>query len=405
MPKETKKLLLYVVGAICFIIVFNYLINNLSSFPSMINSIISIFTPFLLGGIFAFIINVPMRKIEKYLKQWSLLKKWSDKTIRLVSLLMSLLLIFGIISFVLFLLVPSLVNALYDLAKSLPGTVESLANQLSALFVKYPDVVKQIDTIQSQGLELIGSILKTVTSQAGNILSNTVAVLSSTIAALLNVFIGFIFSIYILLGKEKWIYQFKKVLFAFLDEKTANYIIDLFTLSNHTFSNYLTGQLFEGVLNCTFAFVGCIIFGLPYAPVVAVLVGVMAMIPYFGTTIGMSISALLIASVSLPKALLFVGYELVMQQIDGNIIYPRVVGEQMGLPAIWVMLAAITGMNVAGVVGMVIFVPVTSMIYALIVMFVNRRLESRQIDVSKIKPRTLGNLFPKKDGSSDNHTI
>lgn len=217
--------------------------------------------------------------------------------------------------------------------------------------------------------------------------------------------VGFVFAIYILLSKERLKRHYRKILFAALPVEKANYVLDFGTLTNHIFTQFLTGQVVEAFINGLLFFIGAIIFRFPYGIVISVLMGFTALIPYFGAFIGSFIGAVLIASQSIPMAFFFLIYSVIIQQIDGNIIYPRVVGDQIGLPAIWVLFAVTIGASLWGLVGMVVMVPFVSVFYALITMWINRRLEDKQINIDQMEARKLGRLFPKRDGSHDDHTI
>lgn len=403
MDKQRKSDLLFIAILIASVLAFNFILHNFGLIPKTILKILSVFQPFVLGSAFAFIVNVVLKKVEKFLK--NIFPTWKASSHRIISLIISLFFIIGIVFFVVFMVVPEFVKAITEIIKVAPKVINDITISLTDWFNGYPEIVKSIQNMQTTWQQLANGFLKDLTGSIGSILNNAVAFLTSTFSVLINVFIALAFSIYVLLSKEKLKRHFKKLIFALLNEKNANYVVDLCTLTNHTFSNFITGQVTEAFINGLLTFIGCIIFGFPYAPVIAVLVGFFAMIPYFGAMIGTAISLLLVASNSWTQGIIFLVYQIVIQQVDGNFIYPRIVGDQIGLPAIWVMVAVTTGATVAGFVGMVIFVPFTSIVYALLVMSINRRLEKKQINVEDIQPRILGDLFPKKDGTKDTHTI
>ena len=214
---------------------------------------------------------------------------------------------------------------------------------------------------------------------AGSVLTSTFSVARTVINYLVNFFIGFVFACYILLQKEKLSRQIKKVLYAFLPEKAVQKTLDVASLSYRTFSNFVTGQCLEAVILGTMFFVVMSIFQFPYALLIGVVIAFTALIPIFGAFIGCVIGAFLILVVNPMKALMFIILFLVLQQIEGNLIYPHVVGGSVGLPSIWVLLAVTVGGSLMGVLGMLIFIPLFSVLYALFREFVYKRLKERGI--------------------------
>lgn len=400
--KFDKQTLQFWLILVLGVISFNYLLNNLHIIPNTIGFLISLLFPFLIGGVIAFIVNVPMKKIEKLLDEKTKLKQ---KNKRMISLLLAILIVVGIIVFVLFLVIPAFIKASMDVINALPTMLQNVTQQFKEWFGGNPEVMKQIENIDQSISDLLGTFIDSFGGSVGDIAAKLFEVLTSTLSTIFNVVVGFVFAIYVLLSKEGLKRQYQKILFAIMPAERANYVLDLGTLTNHIFSNFLTGQLTEAFINGALYFVGSLIFNFPYGVVISVLMGFCALIPYFGAFIGAFIGAVLIASQSMSMAFFFLIFCVVIQQIDGNLIYPRVVGDQIGLPAIWVLVAVTIGASLWGLAGMVFMVPLASVIYALVTMWINRRLEKKRINVDQMEPRKLGRLFPKKDGSHDEHTI
>lgn len=376
------------------IAVLIFLVTNISIIPETLRFVVNLFFPFLLGGAIAFVINVPMKKIEHFLIDQFKLK---NSLSRIIALLFAVIIVVGLFAFVLFLIVPSFVNALVDVAKQIPILVQDVGDSLIRWFDDIPGIEDAVGNIEKTLSNYQEVLVEFATTSISKFVNQFFNVITSTISVLFNVIVAIFFSLYLLLSKETLKRQYKKMLFAFLSEKQANWLLDFGTLTHHSFSNFVTGQVTEAFINGILTYIGTLIFGFPYGIVLAVLVGFCALIPYFGAFIGSAIGAILIGSQSMSQALVFVIFQIIVQQIDGNIIYPRVVGNSIGLPAIWVMVAVTLGANVWGLVGMVLMVPLASVLYSLFSMYTNRRLNDKNINVDTRDSNVLGELFPRDD--------
>lgn len=376
------------------IAVLIFVVTNISIIPQAFRFVRNLFFPFLLGGAIAFVINVPMKKIEHLLIEQFKIKQSLS---RVIALLLATIFVIGIFAFVLFLIVPSFVNALVDVAKQIPVIVQDIGDGLIRWFDDIPGIEDAVSNIEKTLSNYQAVLVEFATTSISKFVNQFFNVITSTISVLFNVVVAVFFSLYLLLSKDTLKRQYKKMLFAFMNEKQANWLLDLGTLTHHSFSNFVTGQVTEGFINGVLTYIGTLIFGFPYGIVLAVLVGFCALIPYFGAFIGSAIGAILIGSQSMSQTLVFVVFQVIVQQIDGNIIYPRVVGNSIGLPAIWVMVAVTIGANLYGLVGMVLMVPLASVIYTLISMYTNRRLDDKEINIDSVDSNALGDLFPRED--------
>ena len=376
------------------IAVLIFVVTNISIIPQAFRFVRNLFFPFLLGGAIAFVINVPMKKIEHLLIEQFKIKQSLS---RVIALLLATIFVIGIFAFVLFLIIPSFVNALVDVAKQIPVLVQDIGDGLIRWFDDIPGIEDAVSNIEKTLSNYQAVLVEFATTSMSKFVNQFFNVITSTISVLFNVVVAVFFSLYLLLSKDTLKRQYKKMLFAFMNEKQANWLLDLGTLTHHSFSNFVTGQVTEGFINGVLTYIGTLIFGFPYGIVLAVLVGFCALIPYFGAFIGSAIGAILIGSQSMSQALVFVVFQVIVQQIDGNIIYPRVVGNSIGLPAIWVMVAVTIGANLYGLVGMVLMVPLASVIYTLISMYTNRRLDDKEINIDSVDSNALGVLFPRED--------
>lgn len=374
--KKVKRLIFFTI--LVFVALWNYKVVY-----GGIQFLGHVISPFALGGAIAFILNVPMSFIEEKLFKDTKLgqKKWGQKLARTISFLITVLLVVGIIAIVMFAVVPELGNTALNIGKTLQEFIPQVQEWAVNLFDDNPEVVAQIQKLEFEWDKILGSLVDFLKNGAGSVLDTTFATAKSIVTGVSSFFIAFVFSCYILLQKEKLSVQVRKLMYAFLPRDWTEIFIALGSVTHKTFSSFLTGQCLEAViLGCMF-FVAMIILRLPYALLIAVLIAFTALIPIFGAFIGCVAGALLIFMISPMKALIFIIMFLVLQQIEGNFIYPHVVGNSVGLPSIWVLVAVSMGASLMGVVGMLIFIPIASVVYTLLRGIVNRRLKEKDIEV------------------------
>lgn len=328
--------------------------------------------PFLLGAAIAFVLNVPMRWIENHIRTGK-----SDRVRRAVSLTLALLAVAGILSVVMVLVVPEVFRTLSSLQRNVPVFFAGLQAQLEAFFSDNPDVIAYINSVEIDWEQLMQQIVAFLSDGAGTVLSTTFSAAMSIVNGVTCFGIGLIFAIYILLQKETLERQMRKVLRAFLPGRTAARVLEVAALTERTFSSFLTGQCVEAVILGMMFFVTLTVFRMPYALLIGVLIAFTALIPIFGAFIGCAVGAFLILIMNPVQALMFIGIFLVLQQIEGNLIYPHVVGNSVGLPSIWVLVAVTLGGSMMGILGMLIFIPLVSVIYSLFRDEVNARLKRR----------------------------
>lgn len=343
----------------------------------------NIIFPFVLGGAMAFIIHAPMQFFERNLftKRKYADKLWAVKLARPGSLLLSLAAVAGVLMVVIFVVAPELGSTFVSLGKTIQNFLPQVQSWGEQLFRDNPDVVNWIENLDFNWDKMIQTGIEFLRSGAGNVLSSTFVVAKTVVSGLTNFFIGFVFACYILLQKEKLSAQIVKAFYAFLPRKTVVRVLKVCSLTNKIFKNFLTGQCVEAVILGTMFFVAMWLLRFPYALLVGILIAFTALIPIFGAFIGCIIGAFLILMVSPVKALLFVVLFLVLQQIEGNLIYPHVVGGSVGLPSIWVLMAVTVGGSLMGVIGMLIFIPITSVVYTLFREAVYVRLRRKKIKV------------------------
>ena len=361
-------------GLILFTVITVIIGINYIKVLGLLAAAVNMAAPFILGAAIAFVLNVPMRRIESSL---SCVLKKDSRLLRPVSMALSILLVAGVLFLVMFLVAPQLVRTLLGLQSSIPVFFGEVRQWLEKLFAENPQILTNMEQIQIDWQELFNDALKFLKNGAGSMLDTTFSAAISIVNGMSTFLIGFIFSIYILLQKENLIRQTKKLLAAFLPEKTVAGIIRIAALTSKTFSNFFTGQCVEAVILGSMFFIVLMVLRLPYALLIGVLIAFTALIPVFGAFIGWAVGAFLMLIISPMDALLFSAVFFTLQQIEGNMIYPHVVGNSVGLPSIWVLVAVTLGGSMMGVVGMLIFIPLCSVLYTLLRDTVNERLRRR----------------------------
>lgn len=364
--KKLRGLILFTVVAVVAGINYRQLFG-------VVAALVHIAGPFILGGAIAFILNVPMRNIERHLP----FKEGAGGWRRPVSLMLTILLVMGILFLVTFVVTPQLFGTFEILQNSVPAFFSRLRSEAEQLFANNAVIMEQVNHLQvdwQQILKDMGAFLKT---GAGSMLNTTFSAAASIVSGVSSFLIGFIFAIYILLQKENLRRQAVKLLAAFLPSRAVVRVIEIASLTERTFSNFLTGQCLEAVILGTMFFIALTVLRLDYALLIGVLIAFTALIPIFGAFVGLGVGVFLMLMVNPMDALIFTITFFVLQQIEGNLIYPYVVGNSVGLPSIWVLVAVTAGGSMMGVVGMLIFIPLSSVIYALLKDEVNRRLTVR----------------------------
>lgn len=363
-------------GLILFTILALVVLWNYEKVFSGIRFIWGVILPFVLGGVIAFIVNIPMTFLEEKIfgKAKKAEKKWALKMARPLSLAITLISIVSIIALVILVVVPELGRTILNLGKTLQEVIPQVQAWAIGLFKENEEIVKWISELEFEWDEILKKSMNFLQSGVGNVFDSTFAAAKSIINGIANFFIGVVLSCYILLQKEKLGKQVKKFMEAFMPEDWRNILLALGSVINKSFTNFFTGQCLEALILGLMFLVVMTILGLPYAMLVSVLITFTALIPIFGAFIGCAVGTLLIFMISPVKALIFLVVFLVLQQLEGNFIYPHVVGNSVGLPSIWVLVAVTTGANLMGIVGMLIFIPIMSVVYTLLRGIVNRRL-------------------------------
>lgn len=336
--------------------------------------------PFVLGGAIAFVINVPMSFLEK--KIFGKTKdenKVGKKLARPISLLLTIILAVGVIALVMFGVIPQLTRTMGSLMISIANFVPQMQNWIRDFSHNNQEIMKLVNQVQFNQDQAIKWGISILGSGAGNMMNTTMSAVGSIVSGFATFFIAFSFACYILFQKEKLHVQIRKVFFAFIPKQKAEAFLKICSLTYQTFANFLTGQCVEAVILGSMFVVTLSILKMPYALLIGTLIAFTALIPIFGAFIGCAVGCFLIFMISPKQAILFIIVFLILQQIEGNLIYPHVVGGSVGLPSIWVLAAVTIGGNLMGIVGMLIFIPLVSVLYTIFREFVYLRLKEKHI--------------------------
>ena len=380
-PKKIKQIknIIVFTAAITLIVMYS------SEIGALAVSLIDITMPFIIGAAIAFVINIPMKVFET-----KLFGKWNGKAAnilkRVISMIMAIILVVGIITVVVVTVLPQLITTVKEIIALIPSAFQRAYDWGVKVFHDNPKIMNYLRDIDPQSIDwtgMLGNIVTFAKNQFGNVLSGAASIIGNIASGLFNGIISVIFAIYILAQKEKIMSQCERIARAYLKEKHYKFVVKTAKLLNMNFHNFLTGQCLEASILGLMFVVTMTILKLPYPVLSGVLIGFTALIPIAGAFIGCAICALLILIVSPVKMVIFIVMFLILQQIEGNFIYPKVVGNSVGLPSLWVLVAVTVGGSLMGVVGMLIFIPIFSTIYMLLREDVNKRNGQRNDDTTQ----------------------
>ena len=361
-------------------ILFFVIISNMSTVGDAVSKVLGVLSPLILGLCIAFVVNLPLRFLEERVfgkltrkngKVWSKLK-------RPLCLTLSVLFLLSVITVFLSFVVPELVRTGEKFFTALPSAMENVSATIDSVLEKFhlksifPDLTIDWKSISAWALDMIDN-------HSNSIAQGALGIVTTVFNTVLNFILGFVFSIYVLASKESLGKLAKSVIYSIMKRERARKLISVVVLSNKAFSGFISGQCTEVLLIGVLCFIGMLIFRMPYAVMVSCVIAFTAFIPVFGPFIGTAIGAFFIFIESPIKALWFVIFIIILQQLESNIIYPKIMGKHVGLPGIWVLAAVTIGGGLFGVVGIIVSVPVCSVIYTLFDRWLKKRLEERNI--------------------------
>ena len=341
--------------------------------------------PLAVGGALAFVLNVPMRFLERKLfpRPDGRKGKVSPALARGVSLLLTFVLLAAVLVLLVWVVVPQLAESVRSLGAAASAAAARMIAWGEEQFAAYPEITARLAGLTVDWRALLENLWTFLTSGVGSVVSSTISMTMQVFSAVSAGFISFIFAIYLLLQKERLGLQCRKALYALLPRAGADWVVRVCALSHRVFSSFITGQCVEAVILGAMFFASMSLFGMPYALLTGCLIAVTALIPIVGAFIGCAVGAFLLLMTSPMQAAAFVVLFLVLQQVEGNLIYPHVVGSSVGLPSIWVLAAVTLGGKLMGIAGMLFFIPLCSVAYALFRDFVKGRLREKNVPVKK----------------------
>ncbi len=367
-PDETS--IHYIIRALLLLIVFAWALVNHDIVLRFLGKTLALFTPFLIGGVIAFLLNVVLRPLECC---WNkVCRKAPAKLTRPVCLTASTVLVMGMLFAVVFMMIPSLQESVDEFIQNMPVYVEEIGRWWTGVvqFAAKYNIVLPEYTIDAD--LLMEKVTALISDEGNDILTVTWGAATSVLSVLLDVFLGLVFALYLLAKKEVITAHLKNLIVTVLPKKKAQRLLSIASLTNQTFTNFISGQLTEAVIIGVLCFFGMLILGIPYAGAVSAFVAVTALVPIFGAWIGGGLGAFLILLADPGKALWFVLFLLVLQQVEGNLIYPKVVGKSVGLPGLLVLMAVTIGGEAFGILGMLFGVPVCAVLFSLYLEFMKK---------------------------------
>ena len=362
-----------------YLLILYFILLNIKWVIAALGSILGVLSPFIVAFVMAFVLNIPMKFFEN--KVFKFLDKEKSSFVRglkrSLSILATFISVIGFIVALILFVVPQLTASISTLLDAVPGYMESFKKLLNQ-YLSSTEILQNIyDTFTNTWQEILKYLANFLSTSLTGILNTTVSITNG----LINFILSLVLTIYMLASKETLIYQIKKTLYAFLNNAIVDKILSIGRLTNTTFTKFITGQCIEAVILGALCFLGMTIFKMPYSLLISVLIGVTALIPVFGAFIGAIPAVFLILIINPMQAIWFVVFILCLQQFEGNIIYPKVVGNSVGLSAIWVMLAMLVGGSTLGLIGMLIGIPLFSVAYQLIKDYTNKRLSKKEAKI------------------------
>lgn len=352
---------------ITYTVILIFLLFNIELTMIIIKKVFSLILPFIVGIAIAFILNVLLVKIEKKYKK--IFKK--KKANRIICLIITFSILVLVIFLVYKLVVPQVISSIEIISNNVNKYINTINKYLNDIGISNDNIKEISNYVVSSKDEILNHINISNTEAISFVLD----IATSLLGLIVNFTIGIVFAIYLLLQKEKLLMQTKRTLNAYLSKDKVNTITDIAKLSNKVFSNFIGGQLTEAIILGLLCFIGMVILKIPYATIISVIITITALIPMVGALIGTVVGVLFILVTQPIKTISFVIYIIILQQIEGNFIYPKVVGKTVGLPGIWVVVAITIGGSILGLLGMILSVPIASIIYSLITNNVNKRLK------------------------------
>lgn len=365
---NNKKPLFYLVGLALLALLVKYSDGIFHA----IQLLFSIFIPVMVGISIAYVLNILVVKLEK-LPALSRKESPLYRSRRAVSILGSLVVITAVVVLLVKIIIPQLLDAFSVVFMSIPPMLSRLADWIASMDVQLPQIEQWLNSLDVNWPQMLQKAVTYLTSGVSNVFTSAVSVVASVGGGVVQAIISFIFALYFLTGKEQLAAQFRALAEAYLKEKTRVRLLEVLETAHDTFTKFFVGQFIEAIVIGVLCTVGMWLFRFPYATMIGTLVGATALLPVVGAYLGAFIGAFMIFTVSPMRAVAFVIFIVILQQLEGNLIYPRVVGSSIGLPGVWVLMAVTVGGGIGGIIGILLAVPVAATCYKLLQKDVHQR--------------------------------
>ena len=376
--KRYTTIAIYSFVVIACSILLYMIMSNIDEFSSKVDGMIVTLRPFIIGGAIAYLLNFMLKFYENLLSKWDKFNKQSKKVKRSVGLILTYLSAMIMVYLFLQFVLPQLVDSILGLANSIPQYVKDLSNFTNDLLSKVDLEPQFIELLMKEWNDLINAIIAFITNMVP-VIGNMLLGLSSS---LFSIFIGVIVSIYMLIDKEKLLALSRKIIFAFSPNERAKFILRIARISNDTFGKFLVGKIIDSLIIGVLTFCILSICKMPYTLLISVIIGITNIIPFFGPFFGAIPSVIIVLFVSPTKALWLILIVFIIQQIDGNIIGPKILGDSIGISAFWILFSLLIFSKLLGFVGMIVGVPIFAVVYSLIKETVELRLKSKGLPTS-----------------------
>ena len=363
------------IAHVLFIALLVFAVYKIETILGFISYVIGVLSPLLFGCGLAYAVNVLMAPIERHLFPSATFKK-ARSVRRGLAIFLSLCMLAAIVAAVLYLVIPSLADTVVLLTESLQDLYTRFTNWIQENQTRFPELADFMSGLEWSSI--VNAVSGFFSSGTGDIFTSAISMIGTFFTLVIDIIVAFVFMIYILFNKEKLASQVNRLLHAFIKDKHLTRIYHVLATAHHCFTSYIIGQVIEAAvlgLSCT---LGMLIFGFPYAALVGCFIGVTALVPFVGAYVGGALGAIMIFTVSPIRALWFIVFLFVLQQIEDNLIYPRIVGTSIGLPGIWVIAAITIGGSIGGVLGMILGVPAFATVYKLLGEFVDHHSERKE---------------------------
>lgn len=376
---ETNKKL--IISGICisaFAILFYLLFQKWNVWTGMIGVILSAFSPFFIGIAFALLLNIPMKRIEEKIQG---MVQWKQNIIHIVSVIITVIIAALLIIGTVWLIVPTLIDNISEAVKYLPGAIEKTWDDIYIYLIEREVDIPSIINSLYQNIDWTKTINQVINGFTNGILNSSVNIVIGLLQGVFNILFGVVIAIYILTGKEKFKQQGKKVLFAFIKKKHARTLINVLQEAYRLLNAFIYGKLIDSLLMGILTAIGMFLFGIPYIGILATWVAVTNILPVIGPFIALVTGTILLCFVDMRCAIIFLIYVNILQQLDGNVFGPKIIGNQLELPGFWTLFAIFAGGAFLGPIGMFLGIPIFALIYASIKEFVHDRLDEKGIKI------------------------